>query len=80
MELHLSVDQNRGVRMPEILLVKCKYCGSVVEMNKAVKINTETGEYEYACDNCAIQFNLKDDNSQETAVTANKELEPTAKE
>ena len=49
-------------------------------MNKAVKINTETGEYEYACDNCAIQFNLKDDNSQETAVTANKELEPTAKE
>jgi DNA-directed RNA polymerase subunit RPC12/RpoP len=42
--------------MPEIIEVECKYCGSFIEMSKAVKINLDTGEYEYLCDNCALKF------------------------
>lgn len=45
--------------MPEIDMVECTYCGSVLEMSKAVKVNIETGEYEYLCDNCALRFKKK---------------------
>ncbi len=60
--------------MVEILMVECTYCGSVIEMNKAVKINLETGEYEYACDNCAIRFNIKGD--QEPLNSNNSTIKP----
>jgi len=33
--------------MNEFVEVECKYCGSFIEVSKAVKINLETGEYEY---------------------------------
>jgi DNA-directed RNA polymerase subunit RPC12/RpoP len=44
----------------EFIEVECKYCGSIIEMSKAVKLNLETGEYEYACVNCAIKWDKKD--------------------
>jgi DNA-directed RNA polymerase subunit RPC12/RpoP len=42
--------------MVDIIEVECKYCGSLIEMAKAVRLNPETEEYEYACVNCAIRF------------------------
>jgi len=42
--------------MNEIVEVECNYCGSFIEVSKAVKINLDTGEYEYLCDNCALKF------------------------
>lgn len=45
--------------MPKLIDVECKYCGAYIEMSKAVKINTKTGEYEYLCDNCAIKWKEK---------------------
>ncbi|WP_455392491.1 hypothetical protein [[Eubacterium] cellulosolvens] len=46
--------------MPDVIKVECKYCGSFIELSKAVKLNTETGEYEYLCSNCAIRFEDSD--------------------
>jgi len=40
--------------------VECKYCGSLINFAKAVKLNIQTGEYEYICVNCAIKWD-KDD-------------------
>lgn len=45
--------------MAELIEVECKYCGAVIDIMKAVKIDTGTGEYEYICENCAIQFKKK---------------------
>ncbi len=33
----------------------CKYCGAVFDLAKAVRLDTETGEYEYACPHCAVK-------------------------
>jgi len=45
--------------MPDTIEVECKFCGSYIEVAKTVKINTETGEYEYACEGCAIKWSKK---------------------
>lgn len=45
--------------MPDVTEVECKYCGSYIEVAKAVRLNTETGEYEYACEGCAIKWAKK---------------------
>ena len=42
--------------MVEFIEVECKYCGSIMDLNKAVKLNLKTGEYEYVCVNCAIKW------------------------
>jgi hypothetical protein len=47
--------------MINIIEVECKYCGSIIELSKAVRLNIKTGEYEYACANCAIKWNKKGD-------------------
>jgi DNA-directed RNA polymerase subunit RPC12/RpoP len=44
----------------EILEVECAYCGSLIELRKAVRLNVETGEYEYACVNCALKWDKSD--------------------
>lgn len=46
--------------MPDVIKVECKYCGSFIELSKAIKLNVETGEYEYLCTNCALKFEKKD--------------------
>ena len=61
--------------MPDIFIVDCKYCGAVMDVGKAVKINLETGEYKYACENCAIQFAKKDDNGQYIESPSNNQDE-----
>jgi DNA-directed RNA polymerase subunit RPC12/RpoP len=43
----------------ELIDVECTYCGSLIELSKAVKLNIETGEYEYVCVNCAIKWDKK---------------------
>lgn len=47
--------------MTELIKVECKYCGSYIDLNKAIKLNVETGEYEYLCTNCAIKFKKDSD-------------------
>jgi hypothetical protein len=46
-------------KMAEIVEVECKYCGSYIDVAKAVKLNEESGEFEYACEGCAIQWKDK---------------------
>jgi DNA-directed RNA polymerase subunit RPC12/RpoP len=45
--------------MVEMEDVPCKFCGSLIELSKAVQLNPESGEYEYACVNCAIKWEEK---------------------
>ncbi|UCD92332.1 MAG: hypothetical protein JSV43_08995 [Methanobacteriota archaeon] len=45
--------------MVEIKDVECKYCGNVIELSKAVRLNPETEQYEYACENCALKLGIK---------------------
>ncbi len=45
--------------MVEMKEVECEYCGNVIELSKAVRLNPETEEYEYACENCARRMNIK---------------------
>ncbi len=33
--------------------VECTYCGGIIQISKAVKVDHETGEYIYACPGCA---------------------------
>lgn len=47
--------------MVEVIDVECKYCGSVVELSKAVRVDKKSGEYEYMCDNCALKFKKKEE-------------------
>ena len=42
-------------------------------MSKAVKINLETGEYEYLCDNCALKFKKKSSNQFKNDFGVNDE-------
>ena len=49
--------------MPDVIKVECKYCGAFIELSKAIKLNAETGEYEYICTNCALKFESKDGES-----------------
>ena len=44
----------------DLIDVECTYCGSIIELSKALKINIETGEYEYICVNCALKWDKKD--------------------
>ncbi len=56
-----------GYQMVELKQVDCKYCGKIVELRNTVKLNPETEEYEYACENCAKRLELdpyKEDSSQ----------------
>ena len=50
--------------MAEFIDVECKYCGSVVELSKAVKVDLESGKFEYICDNCALKFKKKEGSSK----------------
>lgn len=53
--------------MVELKQVECKYCGKIVELRNIVKLNPETEEYEYACENCAKRLELalsEEDSSQ----------------
>lgn len=53
--------------MVELKQVDCKYCWKIVELRNTVKLNLETEEYEYACENCAKRLELdpyKEDPSQ----------------
>ena len=45
-----------GGNIPKLIEVECHYCGSFIEVSKAVKLNLESGEYVYICDNCAIKW------------------------
>lgn len=45
--------------MMEIQEVKCKYCGRIIELSKAVRLISETGKYEYACPACAEKWNIE---------------------
>ena len=36
--------------------VKCKYCDHITELAEEIRLNPETGEYEYVCPNCARMF------------------------
>ena len=45
--------------MPVSNKIDCKYCGSVIELSRAVVLNPETEEYEYACVNCALAWEKK---------------------
>jgi uncharacterized Zn-finger protein len=40
--------------------VDCKYCGSVIELSKDVKMDPETGEYQYACPHCSKKWSKKE--------------------
>ncbi len=56
-----------GYQMVELKQVDCKYCWKIVELRNTVKLNLETEEYEYACENCAKRLELdpyKEDPSQ----------------
>ena len=44
----------------ELIDVECTYCGSVINLAKAIKLNTATGEYKYVCVNCAIKWDKSD--------------------
>ncbi len=39
--------------------VECEFCGDIIELNKVVKLNVRTGEYKYACPNCAERWKRK---------------------
>ena len=39
--------------MIDIKEVDCKYCGSVIPLSKAVKMNPKTGKYIYSCPHCS---------------------------
>lgn len=41
--------------------VKCKYCGRYFELAEEVKLNPETGKYEYVCPSCAKKFGKNQD-------------------
>lgn len=43
---------------PKMAQVKCNYCGKIVELRNTVRLNPETEEYEYACENCAKRLEL----------------------
>ena len=45
--------------MADITEVECNFCGSYIDVAKAVKLNVESGEYEYVCEGCAIQWKDK---------------------
>lgn len=45
--------------MTEFTEVECKYCGCYLDVSRAVKLNIESGEYEYACEGCAIKWKDK---------------------
>lgn len=42
--------------MVEVEEVECEFCGAVIPLSKAIKINLKTGEYKYACPNCAMKW------------------------
>ena len=43
---------------PKMAQVKCEYCGKIVEIRNTVRLNPETEQYEYACENCARRLEL----------------------
>ena len=45
--------------MEDVKEVDCEYCGGVIALSKAVKMNPKTGEYRYACPNCAKKWGIK---------------------
>jgi DNA-directed RNA polymerase subunit RPC12/RpoP len=59
--------------MVDLIKVECKYCGSFIDLSKAIKLNVETGEYEYLCTNCAIKFKKNSEpNFSEKSVSDEK--------
>lgn len=53
MYLHTYKTQE-GVRLSDE--VECAFCGSVLQLRKAVKMEPKTGEFKYACPNCAVKW------------------------
>ena len=47
---------NEGAVMSDQNEAECKYCGGVLQLAKAVQLNPETEEFEYACINCALAW------------------------
>jgi ribosome-binding protein aMBF1 (putative translation factor) len=39
--------------------VECEFCGAIIPLSKAIKINMETGEIKYACPACAERWGKK---------------------
>lgn len=39
--------------------VECTYCGAVLALRKAIRLEPKTGEYKYACPNCAVLWKKK---------------------
>ena len=37
--------------------IKCEYCGAILELEKAVRFEPDSGEYKYVCTSCAIMWN-----------------------
>jgi DNA-directed RNA polymerase subunit RPC12/RpoP len=48
------------VEPEELPRIECRYCGRVLEMSEEVKMNLETGEYEYVCPSCAKMFSKEE--------------------
>ncbi len=57
-----------GVQPPIMAQVKCNYCGKIVELRNTVRLDPETEEYEYACQNCAKRLELNIDESKPTYI------------
>lgn len=71
----LSATIIRGDRMTEVVDVECKYCGALIKLRKAVRLNPETGKYEYACVNCAMKFNKMEFNKQAEPLGVEKSIQ-----
>jgi hypothetical protein len=46
----------RGEDMVELDEVECEFCGDIIKLKDAIKLNVRTGEYKYACPNCAKRW------------------------
>ena len=55
--------------------MECKYCGSFIDLAKAVKLNTETGEYHYICVNCAIKWDKSDSRLEKVSTEDRTKLD-----
>ena len=45
--------------MIDIKEVDCKYCGAVIPLSKAMKMNPKTGAYKYKCPHCSKMWDSK---------------------
>jgi DNA-directed RNA polymerase subunit RPC12/RpoP len=52
-EIEYIIDISGGKEMTDVKDVDCKYCGSIIPLSKAVKMNPKTGTYKYVCPHCS---------------------------